>query len=83
MRYEHPKKVDQSECGLRLAVVAMEGSWRLFIGAEPLGRFADHADALECALQIAREALRDGASVEVLDQTAFGEVTRVADDRVH
>lgn len=64
---------------LRVAVVRMEGAWRIFLGSERFGRFAVHDDALECALDIAGETRTEGVPVELLDQSEFGEVLRVAD----
>jgi hypothetical protein len=83
MQYDGTKRADHVGRSLQLAVVEMEGAWRLFVGTERLGRFAQHDDALRCALEIARETRREGGTVEVLDQTVFGEVTCVADSRIH
>lgn len=60
---------------VRLAVVQVDGTWRIFVDGQTVGRFSRHAEAIECALEIARETRRDGSAVEVLSQSAFGEVT--------
>jgi hypothetical protein len=83
MQNDRTRGADVFAHSVRLAVVEMGGAWRLFIGTERLGRFARHDDALRCALEIARETRGEGMMVEVLDQTTFGEVTRIADDRLH
>jgi hypothetical protein len=83
MQHDGTRSADRAGRRVQLAVVEMEGAWRLFIGTERLGRFAQHADALRCALEIARETHGEGCAVEVLDQTRFGEVTRVADNLLH
>ena len=62
---------------VQMAVVEMEGAWRIFVDGQKVGRFSRHADALQCALEIAAETRRGGLPVEVLSQTAFGEVTVV------
>ena len=63
---------------LRLAVLNEASGWRLLVDGDGLGRFTTHAEALDCALDIARETQSTGCPVEVLDHDQFGEVTRVA-----
>lgn len=60
---------------IRLAVVEVEGSWRILVDGRRLGRFHLQANAVQCALEIAGETRRDGWPVEVLTQQAFGELS--------
>ena len=62
---------------VRLAVVQVDRTWRIFVNEQKVGRFSRHADAIRCALEIASETRRDGYPVEVLSQGAFGEVSAV------
>ena len=63
---------------VRLAVVQVDGSWRIFVNEQKVGRFTRHADAIQCALEIASETRRDGYPVEVLSQGAFGELSALS-----
>ena len=60
---------------VRLAVIEMDGAWRLFMDGERVGRFGVHKDAVGCALDMAREMRGTGLQVEVLDQDRFGELS--------
>ncbi len=64
---------------VHLAVVQMDHDWRIFLNDQKVGRFTHQADAVQCALDIAREGRREGLAVEVLTQNRFGEVSHVAD----
>jgi hypothetical protein len=64
----------QAAASVRLAVIAMDGAWRLFMDGERVGRFQAHKDAVGCALEMAREMRGTGLQVEVLDQDRFGEL---------
>ncbi len=63
---------------IQLAIVTMDGSWRIYLNGEGLGRFARRADATLCALDIAGETRLEGYPVEVLLQDDFGEVRTLA-----
>ena len=64
---------------VHLAVVQMDHDWRLFLNDHKVGRFTHQSDAVQCALDIAREGRREGFAVEVLTHNRFGEVNHVAD----
>lgn len=57
-----------------LAVVQMDGSWRLLLNGEWIGRFDHRADATKCATDIAAQTRREGHRVEVLLHDPLGEV---------
>ena len=59
---------------VQLAVLRMEGSWRLLVDGEGLGRFPRRSAAVDCASEIARFARAEGAQVDLLAQTDFGEL---------
>lgn len=59
---------------IQLAVITMDGSWRLLMDGQTVGRFSRQSDALGCATDIAGQTRREGRPVEVLLQDAFGEV---------
>jgi hypothetical protein len=66
--------VPRSAAVVRLAVIEMDGAWRLFMDGERVGRFPVHKDAVGCAMDMAREMRGTGLQVEVLDQDRFGEL---------
>lgn len=66
---------------IQLAVVTVEGAWRLTLDGQPLGRFRRQSDALGCATEIAGQTRRDGLSVELLLHDASGEVRSVSSDK--
>ena len=47
----------------------------MLLNGERVGRFADRADAVGCAIEAASSADYDGVPVEVLVHGRFGEVT--------
>ena len=59
---------------VRLAVIEMEGAWRLFMDGERVGRFGARKDALNCVLDMAREMRGAGMDVEVLAEDQHGEL---------
>ena len=59
---------------VQLSVLQMEGSWRLLVDGQGLGRFSRRAAAVACASEIARLSTEDGVQVELLAQTEFGEL---------
>lgn len=59
---------------VRLAVIEMEGAWRLFLNGEAIGRFQQRRDAVGCALDVAGMTRSEGAEVEVLAHDRFGEL---------
>jgi len=70
-----PANDPRPERAVQLAIVQFEDAWRILLNGQKVGRFRRHADAVQCALEIAMETRRDGHPVEVLAQDAFGEVT--------
>lgn len=59
---------------VQLAVTAADGTWRVLMNGEALGRFARQADAIGCATDIAGQIGGDGFGAEVLLQDLYGEV---------
>ena len=71
---------DAGKQGLvHLAVVQLDHDWRIFLNDQKVGRFTHQSDAVQCALDIARESRREGFAVEILTRNRFGEVSHVAD----
>jgi hypothetical protein len=71
---------DAGKQGLvHLAVVQADHDWRIFLNDRKVGRFTRRTDAVQCALDIARQGRGDGFAVEVLTHNRFGEVSHVAD----
>ena len=64
---------------VRLAIVQAGLDWGVFLNDQKVGRFTHQSDAVQCALDIAREGRREGFPVEVLTQSRSGEVNHVAD----
>lgn len=64
---------------VRLAVVKLDGAWRLFMDGERVGRFGQERDALACVHDMAGEMRGSGMQVEVLTQVEGGEPTLVED----
>ena len=64
---------------VQLAVVQMDHDWRIFLNDQKVGRFTHRSDAVQCALDIAREGRREGFAVEVLTHSRSGEASHVAD----
>lgn len=59
---------------MQLSVFQVEGSWRLLLDGQGLGRFTRRSAAVSCASEIARLSKADGVQVELLAQTEFGEL---------
>lgn len=59
---------------VRLAVIEMDGAWRLFMDGERVGRFGARKDAMNCVLDMAREMRGAGMEVEVLAHNEYGEL---------
>ena len=59
---------------VRLAVVEMDGAWRLIMDGQRVGRFRAEREALACAQDMAREMRSVDLEVEVLAQDRFGEI---------
>ena len=74
---------DRRQGLVQLAVVQMDHDWRIFLNDQKVGRFTHQADAVQCALDIAREGRREGFAVEVVTHNRFGEVNHVADQPLH
>jgi hypothetical protein len=64
----------ESVMKVQLAVLRVEGSWRLLVNGEGLGRFPRRSAAVNCASEIARFARAEGTDVDLLAQTEFGEL---------
>jgi hypothetical protein len=66
---------------IQLAVISIEGTWRVLVNGERFGRFEGRGAALSCACAMARIARDEGLRVELLLQDYCGEVTalRVAE----
>jgi hypothetical protein len=63
----------------RIAVVKLEGAWRLVLNGERVGRFARRRDAMDCALDVARETRQGGSEVELLAEDRSGELAPAVD----
>jgi len=59
---------------VRYAVLLCGTDWRVVSERRALGRFASRAAAIECALRLAQEAAVSGATVELLQSDACGEL---------
>ena len=72
--YVTTQKQNPRAATARLAVIEMDGAWRLFMDGERVGRFGSQKDALNCVLDMAREMRSAGMQVEVLAQNESGEL---------